>query len=152
MSETTIPLPESATTSVRYAGFWVRLLAMLIDGLIITIGCAILQTVLGIEMVTFTDQYGNNGPHFNAVGSLLALIYYVATTGSSLQGTLGKKLLGIKVVRSDMSKITYLRTTGRWFAYLLSGIPLMVGYFMAGFMKEKQALHDLACDTRVIYR
>jgi uncharacterized RDD family membrane protein YckC len=42
------------------------------------------------------------------------------------------------------------RAVGRYFAKIVSGIILMIGYIMAGFDSEKRALHDMMCDTRVI--
>ena len=42
------------------------------------------------------------------------------------------------------------RAFGRYFAKILSGLILMIGYIMAAFDSEKRALHDMICDTRVI--
>ena len=64
--------------------------------------------------------------------------------------TPGKMALDLKVVRPDGGPISLGRAVGRYFAKIVSGIILMIGYIMAGFDSEKRALHDMMCDTRVI--
>jgi len=49
-----------------------------------------------------------------------------------------------------MRKVTYLRAFARHFAEFLSGIILGIGYLMVAFDREKRALHDHICNTRVI--
>jgi len=66
--------------------------------------------------------------------------------------TLGKMMLGLKVLRSNGDTLGWGISIGRYFMYLVSGIILLVGYVMAGFDSEKRALHDRVCDTRVIYK
>jgi uncharacterized RDD family membrane protein YckC len=58
--------------------------------------------------------------------------------------------LGLKVVRPDGGPITAGRAAGRYFAKMISGMILMIGYIIAGFDSQKRALHDMICDTRVI--
>jgi uncharacterized RDD family membrane protein YckC len=60
--------------------------------------------------------------------------------------------LKLQIVRSDFSKVSYLRALGRYFALGLSAMLLDIGYIMAAFDSEKRALHDYLCDTRVIKR
>ena len=66
--------------------------------------------------------------------------------------TPGKMALGVKVVRPDGSGLTVGRAIGRYFAKMLSGMILYIGYIMAGFDSQKKALHDMICDTRVVRR
>jgi uncharacterized RDD family membrane protein YckC len=54
------------------------------------------------------------------------------------------------VVRPNGGPIDLPRAVGRYFAKILSGIILLIGYIMAGFDGEKRALHDMICDTRVV--
>jgi uncharacterized RDD family membrane protein YckC len=58
--------------------------------------------------------------------------------------------LDLKVVRSDGGPVSLGRAVGRYFAKILSGVILLIGYIMAGFDAQKRALHDMLCDTRVI--
>jgi uncharacterized RDD family membrane protein YckC len=64
--------------------------------------------------------------------------------------TLGKMAVGIRVVKSDGSRVGYGRAFGRYFAKIVSLLTLLIGYIMAGFDSQKRALHDYICDTRVI--
>ena len=57
---------------------------------------------------------------------------------------------GIKVVRSDGSRISVARGVGRYFATFLSTLILGIGFLMAAFTERKQALHDMVCDTLVV--
>jgi uncharacterized RDD family membrane protein YckC len=53
-------------------------------------------------------------------------------------------------VSPDGGKISYMRAAGRYFAKILSGIILYIGFIMAFWDDEKKALHDIICQTRVI--
>ena len=58
--------------------------------------------------------------------------------------------LGLKVVRPDGSRVGYGRAVARYFAAMLGGMILGIGYLLVAFDSEKRALHDMICDTRVI--
>jgi uncharacterized RDD family membrane protein YckC len=58
--------------------------------------------------------------------------------------------LNLKVVRPDGSPLSLGRAFARYFAKVLSGLILGIGFIMAGFDSQKRALHDRLCDTRVI--
>jgi uncharacterized RDD family membrane protein YckC len=58
--------------------------------------------------------------------------------------------VGIKVVRTDGTRISLARGVGRFFAAMLSGLTLGIGFLMAAFTERKQGLHDMICDTLVV--
>ncbi len=60
--------------------------------------------------------------------------------------------MGLRIVRSDGSRVSYLRALGRHFAEFISALILYIGYIMVAFDSEKRALHDHICDTRVIQK
>ena len=64
--------------------------------------------------------------------------------------TPGKMALGLKVITADGGKVSYLKAFGRYFAEIVSGIILFIGYIMAAFDDEKRTLHDRICNTRVV--
>ena len=66
------------------------------------------------------------------------------------QATPGKMALGLKVVRPNGDRVSYARALGRYFAEILSGLTLAIGYIIAAFDEEKRTLHDRICDTRVV--
>ena len=69
---------------------------------------------------------------------------------SRLGATPGKLALGLKVVRPDGGPISLGRAVGRYFAKMLNGFTLGIGYIIAGFDSQKRGLHDMICDTRVL--
>jgi uncharacterized RDD family membrane protein YckC len=152
---------------VRYGGFWLRFVGMLIDGIIMAIPIGILQTVLlgmlGMSLVQ--NPPDPNAPPeemFQAMAPFFAAIGFTSLLGMGLGclyetvflvkygATPGKMAIGVKVVRPDGSKLEVGRAIGRYFSKLLSAIILYIGYIMAGFDSEKRALHDMICDTRVV--
>jgi uncharacterized RDD family membrane protein YckC len=152
---------------IRYGGFWLRFVGVLIDGIILAIPIGILQAVLlanlGMSMMSNPpdpnappeEVFRNMAPFMAAVGvsGLLSLVLsciYETVFLVKWGATPGKMAVGVKVVRPDGSGIGAGRAIGRHFSKLLSAIILYIGYIMAGFDAEKRALHDMICDTRVI--
>ena len=66
--------------------------------------------------------------------------------------TVGKRALGMYVVRTDGSRIGFWRALGRELAKLLSFITLGAGFWMVAFREDKRGLHDLIADTVVVRR
>ena len=137
-----------------YAGFWIRFLAILIDG----VALWIVNT--GIMMITGTGfiNPGRLGDLSGMMG-LMGFSFLISTTVSMFYeafflvqfgATPGKMVLKLKVITPDGGRISWGRAIGRFFARYLSGITLMIGYIMAGFDSEKRALHDYLAGTRVI--
>ena len=77
-------------------------------------------------------------------------ITYVTWFIGKYQATPGKMAAGLIIVSPDGGRISYLKAFARYFAEILSGILLGIGYLMAAFDEEKRTLHDRICATRVI--
>jgi len=75
---------------------------------------------------------------------------YFALMESMKGATLGKMALGIIVTDMNGNKITFGRASGRYFAKIISSLTLGVGYIIAGFTQQKQALHDIIAGCLVI--
>jgi uncharacterized RDD family membrane protein YckC len=156
---TQLPPPSYAipVASVRYGGFWIRFVAVIIDAIVVGIvvwpisamialaigiaGGAVSMPTIGVHMVR-----GIVGLAFSACANW---IYEAAMESSSKQATLGKMALSLKVTDLEGRRISFTRATGRHFAKLLSGMILLIGYIMAGFTERKQALHDMIAGTLV---
>lgn len=144
-------------SSLRYGGFWIRFLAILIDGLILEVVSLFLVPLL---FGTFTTPSRldprNLAPFFVAMGLaaalsfLMRMIYETAFIGR-YGATPGKMVCHLKVVRPDGRPITYLRSWCRFLAKELNTFTLLIGFIIAGFDDEKRALHDRICDTRVVH-
>lgn len=151
-----------------YAGFWLRLVAHILDHLIVGIPLAlvILVTVLTVGAGAFFGGLQHpDRPEIlvflfgGAFLSILCLaiaaswLYYAFCESSSWQGTLGKKALSLAVTDLSGARVTFGRASGRYFAKIVSAlIPLWIGYIMAGFTEKKQALHDMIAGCLVIRR
>lgn len=142
----------------RYAGFWIRFVARVIDSVVLGIGVVILAIPLSLlfGLGAITDPTRNAGVLGAALGLYILLLFglnfaYEVYFDSTRGGTPGKLMLGLKIIRADGSLMSAGQATGRYFAYLLSGFTFYIGFIMAGFDDQKRALHDRICDTRVIY-
>jgi uncharacterized RDD family membrane protein YckC len=146
------------TGDLRYAGFWIRLLAKFVDGLILGIPLFGLMIVIGIMMARGSGSGAGPDLLMNLVGTLAQLIFYGLSVLYSIffvgkyGATPGKMVCKIHIVTATGEKVTYGRATGRAFAELLSGLVCNIGYLIAAFDKEKRALHDHICNTRVVYK
>jgi len=146
----------SATT--KFAGFWIRFGAKIIDGIITWIVMAIISFIVYkiYPQPHFTPGTKHmelgTGYYLNLIFSVtLSIGYYVWFVGT-YGATIGKMGCGIKIIMADGSKVSYGRALGRAFSEFLSGIICYIGYIMAGSDKEKRALHDRICNTRVVYK
>ena len=149
----------------RYAGFWIRFLAVLIDGLIMgVVGAAVQMLLLGTTVMSVGRVRPNATPEeaFTAMGAVFGTIALVSVINiaiaacyeafflSRVGATPGKMACSLKVVRPDGSPLSLGRAFGRYFAKWLSWIILGIGFIIAGFDAQKRALHDMICDTRVV--
>jgi uncharacterized RDD family membrane protein YckC len=152
------------------AGFWKRLAAMLIDGLILTVAFYavffLLLLMVGAGASGFMTMFEASATGQPPSGPLLVVFivggyvvpfvmrwaYFTFFTASSWQATPGKRAVGIKVVDLDGKALTKGRATGRWFAAALSYLTMYIGFLMAAFTDRKLALHDMVASTRVVDR
>jgi len=137
---------------MQYAGFWLRLVAYLIDSAIV--GALPLIVALIITPIFFNSSWA-----VAALGVIIFILpvagtvgwlYYALMESSTFQATLGKRVMGLKVTGMKGEPVSFGRASGRFFAKIASSIPLMLGYVMAAFTARKQALHDLIAGCVVI--
>ncbi len=145
----------------HYGGFWIRFVALMIDGVILQIpGVCInllLTTIFLGDPQLFTANSEEDIPLFGFYTLSALLSFTVSTIYSCLflgkyAATPGKMVCGLQVIRSNGNRISYGRAFGRQCAEMLSQILFFMGYLMAAFDVEKRALHDRLCDTRVVYK
>ncbi len=134
------------------AGFWIRVVASLVDSTLVSLLQFIFGTALVAAAVALTggDDQGLGMIIAWSFGPALGIVYYVGFTGYCGQ-TPGKMALRIKVIRTDGNDIGYgtafLRET---VAKFLSALILGIGYLMVAFDEQKQGLHDRLVKTYVI--
>ncbi|MBT2216362.1 RDD family protein [Virgibacillus dakarensis] len=134
------------------AGFWIMFFANFIDG-VITMLMAFLIALLLNDQEFFNNRLEETSRSEDTANLIYVVIFVIIFTGSKFKGSLGKLICQIQVLNyRDMTQISLLKSIGRAFAYVISAIPLLIGFMMAGWNKEKKALHDIICGTRVVYR
>jgi uncharacterized RDD family membrane protein YckC len=155
------------TPTRTYAGFWLRFLAHLIDGLVTgAVLCALLVPLVFLTGLgdalrgLHPGQEPNPAIIFAFVSSIWIFIligivggwlYYAYCESSEWQATPGKKVLNLSVTDINGNRISFARASGRFFAKMISGlIPFGIGYIMAGFTEKKQALHDMIASCLVL--
>jgi uncharacterized RDD family membrane protein YckC len=80
----------------------------------------------------------------------VAWLYEALMTSSAKQATLGKMVLGLKVIDQQGKRLTFLHATGRHFAKKVNAFTLHIGYLIVAFTRRKQGLHDLIAGTYVV--
>src|SRR5678810_333741 len=120
----------------NYGGFWARVLASLVDGVVcftlIVAAAAALAMLGGIGMALITP-----------VSMVLPVAYYALMQSSARQATFGKSLLGMKVATAGGDRMSLGRSIARELAKIVSYIPFALGFLLAAFTSRKQALHDM---------
>lgn len=119
--------PEAASGHLRFAGFWIRCAAALIDLLLVGLVCRL----VGLKEAT----------------PGLLLLYQAILIGTWKGQTLGKRACGIKVISRDGCHPTLGQSFGRALAKILSTLTLWVGYLMIPFDDRKRGLHDRLART-----
>ena len=82
--------------------------------------------------------------------SIGAWLYCAFSESSPRQATIGKRIMGLRVMNADGSRISFGEATVRHFMKFLSLFTAGVGFMMAGWTKRHQALHDIPCDCIVV--
>jgi uncharacterized RDD family membrane protein YckC len=144
---------------LRYAGFWVRLLARMMDAFLLALVNVIVRIPLTV-MLGYGTNWRADAILLPAVMSLIGIsaavsiaigvlyeTYFVTTRG----GTPGKLVLGLRIVRAGGEPVSANVAAARYFAQFLSTVTFLIGYLMAAFDPQKRALHDRICQTRVVY-
>jgi uncharacterized RDD family membrane protein YckC len=144
--------------AVGYGGFWIRVVAAIIDFIILRIVVSPIKLIFGglglAGMMTGVPHIGIGLAILGGGVTFIALIfaswlYEAFMESSSYQATLGKMIFGMKVTDLNGNRISFERATGRYFAKWLSKITFCIGYIMVGFTERKQGLHDLIAGTLV---
>lgn len=125
------------------AGFWIRFGASLLDGIIIGIPLAIISYLI----------FGDSDTWFTTLGSYL---YFILLPTLWVGYTLGKKMLGIRIVKLDDTDVSFWTMIKRHFIagliYALTlGIGVIVSAFMVGIREDKRAIHDFIAGTYVSF-
>lgn len=143
---------DARDAAIEYVGFWPRVGAHIIDTILtLMVTMPILYFIYGEKY--FLPPADGSLSHgiieiivsyiFPMIAIILFWIYKSATPG--------KMVIHAKIVDVDtLQPTTSLRLIGRYFAYIVSTITLLIGFFWIGFDKRKQGFHDKIVKTTVI--
>jgi len=155
---------------VAYAGFWLRFVACILDWFVSGIGFLVLLIPIAVisgaaaalSRIDSGEDIGDSPTVFLIVSIALGFfgimlladwLYYALSESSSWQGTVGKRLLNLKVTDLGGQRISFARASGRYFSRIITHmITLEIGFILAGFTEKKQAVHDMIASCLVLRR
>ncbi len=137
------------------AGFWIRVVATLVDSLLVSLVQLVLAYLL-VFVLGLADHATNGDTKELVAGlawffsTLIGIVYYVFFTGYCGQ-TPGKMALRVKVIRTNGEEIGFGRAILREvLGKFISSIVLCLGYIWVAFDAQKQGWHDKIAGTYVI--
>ena len=126
----------------EYAGFWKRILAAFVDGIILQIS--------GLVILLIDYVLGATGVINILLNLIIGWLYFALMESSRQQATLGKQALGIIITDLNGNRIYFGKATTRYFGKFISALILCIGFIMAEFTEKKQALHDMIAGCLVV--
>ncbi len=175
VSAGTVGASGGVQAEAKFAGFWLRFLAALVDAIVLALALGVVASFTALarlQPLAFLKLSPTSDPsavvnlygHEALVGMLVFFViaswlYFAFMERSPAQATLGKKLVGLYVTDSDGQRPSFLRAGGRFSAgRLLAHIPgigllyLLVDCVCAGVTPKKQAVHDMITGCLVLRR
>jgi len=137
-----MPFPPALPEQPRYAGFWIRLLAYILD--------AIVLGAITYPLVRVLASMGIGDSSSNILSIAISWMYFAVFESSEWMASPGKKVLGLIVTDEQGMKISIGRATRRYLAKIVSGLILGIGFIMIAFTARKQGLHDKIFHTLVL--
>jgi uncharacterized RDD family membrane protein YckC len=157
------PEDEAAPEVGVYAGLGKRIIAFIIDIILILVFDLVVASVFGLlrgvqNLYFYAYQHAPiesltpEGTRVALVTSIIASygilfvvipwLYYASFESSRSQATPGKVLIHAQVTDLEGNRVSYARATIRFFAKFISLVIFFIGFIMIGFTKKKQGLHD----------
>jgi uncharacterized RDD family membrane protein YckC len=155
------PVPAYGGPQARYGGFWIRFVAVFLDGIIVSIPVFILGVIVGIAGAVASNASGNSGSNganiattgasllVELIGFAISIGYFIYFWGRGQ--TLAMRLFHLRVADATTGQpIGYGRAALRYVGYLLSAIVCYIGLIWAAFDSRKQGWHDKIASTVVL--
>ena len=136
--------PLKKENNLNYAGFWIRVGAYIVDGILLWI----VQVLIGFTLFSDYSVVDSNLT-LSMISLFIGIAYFAGMESSTRQATIGKILFRLKVGDAQGNQITFGNAVGRYLAKILSAIILCIGFMMVGWDDKKQGLHDKLAKTFV---
>ena len=140
---------RAGISDYKYAGFWMRFWAYLVD--LVVIGS--INGIIVYPIFRALDLSLNKASMFAPVSIITAVIFYAyfVLMTKFFGQTIGKMVFGLKVISLQGQKLNWSTIMFReWIGRFISGTILIL-YVVVGFLPKKQGLHDLFADTTVVH-
>lgn len=155
--------------STNYAGFWPRLVAIIIDLIILGIAQSfIIVPILAVMGLGFLGNMGEMDMNdsesiVGMIGAIIAMagtywilatsiriLYFSFMESSNSQATIGKMAMGLVVTDLNGGKLDFGKAFVRNICKIISDFTCLIGYIIAAFTEKRQALHDIIAGTLVM--
>lgn len=145
------PQQPGPAPGLVYAGFWIRVLAWIIDAIALGIITGALSPIFGAGSIIPTTTGGFEIDYgANALGGLFGLIYFVGLWAWRGQ-TLGMMPFNLRVARAeDGGQIDWVRALLRYVGLIISFAVIFLGVIWVAFDRNKQGWHDKMARTVVV--
>ncbi len=141
-----------AYLSARPGGFWVRLVAFFIDGIVTTAAVSLLLMIFtDISPAYYMAETDTSNPTAEFINWTFNIAYAPILLGI-WSTTIGKRAFNVYVLRPDGSPVGFWRALGREVAKIISFIPFGAGFWLIAFRQDRRGLHDLIAGTVVVQR
>ncbi|MPZ87680.1 MAG: hypothetical protein GEU81_06300, partial [Nitriliruptorales bacterium] len=122
------------------AGFWIRFVGALLDGIILSVVAWVVASLLGVDTT-----------NSSSVSTLLGLVYFTYFHATIAGQTVGNRLVGIRIADATSGgPIPYSRAFIRYLMSIVSAIPLALGYLWMLWDDRRQTWHDKVASTLVV--
>jgi len=141
---------------VRYAGFWLRLGAYLVDLIIMVIMDYAIYFAPGFGYFAVVGELGSKEPAANAFAVVILVLCVMASIAYPIcfwrwRGqTPGKMAAGIRVVRADGSPLGWRAAALRFLGYIVNWLTLGLLFVSVGVDDRKRGIHDRMAGTCVV--
>ncbi len=132
-------MAAAAASTAMKGGFWVRVVAYLIDVVILIVVAFLINTVL-------SGSAAASG--LNIIIDIAYFLYFWSGSGGGQ--TPGMRVMNLKVVRTDGSDLDIVRALVRYVGLIIASIPILIGVIWVAFDSNKQGWHDKIAGTYVV--
>ena len=148
----------SEPTVTHIASFGARAMALTIDFALLAVtqvflfvlpASLLLDKVIHLDLLSILTVYTSYFVVFCASFVLLHMVYFILFHAWSGQ-TIGKMVMGIRVVSTENKEVSPAVAFLRWTGYILSFIPLATGFLWSAVDKDRCSWHDRLAQTRVV--
>jgi uncharacterized RDD family membrane protein YckC len=144
------PAPAGPAVGVRYAGFWVRLVAFILDAIVLAVIAAALGPLAGTGTMVQTGTQVSFNYQASGLQTLVGLVYFIGFWAWRGQ-TPGMLPFNMHVVRADNGeKVDVVRALLRYVGLIISFLVILLGVIWVAFDARKQGWHDKIASTVVV--